>query len=152
MEATVTHTQPSANTIRHELSERAALALDRAMQKDPERRFGTVRQLRERFVDGEMSTAAELGAMVQTWGKDELKVFSAGPAPSPAPVRPAPVVPRRSRVPALLILTGAIAAAAGVMAWFRPVAPPPVLPLPPPPPPTPEPNQMVIEPAEPANK
>lgn len=155
MEAVVTRTQPSANTLRHEISERAALALDRALQKDPERRFGTVRQLRERFVDGEVATPAELADLVQTWAKDDLKVFHT-PALVPslpeetAGARSAPLSAPRSSLPMVLILVGAIAAAAGVMVWFRPVPPPPVLPLPPLPPPTPEPRPIDVVPVAPS--
>ncbi len=138
MDAVVNHTPPSARTLRAEVSEQLARALDRGLSKKPDDRFASARQFREALADGPVATAPELGELVQRLCGEDLRIFEKLHGPGePAGTRSLVVSgsitePARSpRVKKLAILAVSVAVGFGaVLFFFAPAAPAPVVPVP----------------------
>ena len=134
MDAVVKLDPPSARKLRAEVSEQMSRALERAMSKKPDDRYGSARQFREALADGPVATQPELGDWVQRLCSEDLKVFEklhgADLSPGTASLQLAPrsgsiTQPQRSGVKPLLWLGASAVVGFGAVVFLLKQAPAP---------------------------
>ncbi len=71
LHAVVSEVAPRATSVRPDVSEAFAVALERGLAQDPAHRFASARLLREQLVSGTIATASEVAAWVRTLCPEE---------------------------------------------------------------------------------